>query len=1697
MRKLNQACRCSLTAVLLTFFFGGAMSGQGINPTIPPPEFSHSSGFYIDGFDLEISTQAAGDIILYTLDGSDPLPENTEGAVFNYKNRYPENPGQPFGELLTETYITNIYSESILIEDRSPMPDRLSQKSTTATFNTLYFPNAPSFKGTVVRARTWRPGEGLSEIRSHSYFVTPDGEDRYGLPVISLGLNEKHIFDYEDGIAVAGITFDNWRLENPGTQNAPRSANNFWRRGNLWEHEASLNLFWPGVSGAVLNHNLGLRLHGFSSRSFPKKSWRLYARNAYGATTFDYPVFESQEDASFKRFILFSGSGDINKAQLRDPVVQRIYAPMGVYTIDAKPAVLFINGEFRGLHAIRERYDHHYFERKQGILEENLEILSNRELTYGDQSNYDFLVDFVSARDMTDPDVYDAFTTIVDTHSFWSVFAANLFAANGDWLPNNTEMWRSKQEDNLNNTLWHFAAVDCDLAWGWAGETNHQRDMIDEVLYSNTEPGGGGFAFHGFLADMFRKAMQNERFRRGFINRSADLMNTNFLPERANAIITAYAQEMAPHMPEQIARWKIPASIGSWINELNIMGQFSELRPSSHRQHIQNGLSTGAPFELTLDVNSPEGGYIRLNTIDINEDTPGINGAPFPWSGIYFREVPVSVTAVPYPGYAFESWEGDTEASARSFSAAFDAEGAFLKANFIPIDTLTQAAEEAFHYWHFNDLSGVFETADADFSSIGGGVITYPGEGTGYMDDVNEGSEINLQYDQIPGRALRARNPSATRALIIKAPTTGHANIVMRYSARRTNNGAQQQKISYRTEDGGPWIHFDSVQVFDTHALYAYDFSAVNDANDNPEFALRITFTDPAASNPSGNNRFDNLSISGTPLFEGGIPLLPLAAADFEFDQWDENAQAGTYPDFMRFYRSEDPTAENFDEKNGASALYQCPYNKQSGPRINGLGENGFSIVSADAPQYDNCTGLPVGQGWHTGSAVIGLNTIGVNAASMTWKTTVETPGERIFAVRLQYRTGSTGRFFELTHPTTFSSEGASAGNSEIFDFMIPEFLLDRPEVHLRFLFFAPSPGSGSFPEISVDSIRIASPLASAPQLTTSSDALTDLYAEVNESGDALTYTVSGSNLNPESGSISVFAPLPFEISEDGLEFSTELELPYSEGELSRELSVRLRSDAGGGAKRDLPLIHAGGGADPVIVKLSGEVAYPVNLSPGDISIIGYRSEANDGFAFVNWVPLPAGTVIIFTDKGYDGASLLSTENTLVWQNTSNNLPPGVVIKIGGPEFGDGEDSSLGTVISGKLDGLSQNGDNIFAVQGSITDPTWIHGISYMSDWLTEGTVENSTSYLPSALNFPGGNLTVNALNAEYDGPRSGAPDYAIYINSVHDTENMRTDANGGSFGDFNLEYFTLAGDCELIGATLSSETSGSLCANTGSSQTIDVVATGGFGPNQVWVLFAGNGDIINFRFSNSLFQLDGLAPGNYGIGLLTFENNVDVSQVTNINDLPLLPGCWAASENVIDLFLRTAPEAGEVFIESEGPYCANDAIEVSVQGNSGTNSFFALTSAGGTGEVLATTQTGVFSPDDLTAGTYEIYHIALQEGASAEGIASLNQIEGCFELSQPVGITIANCIIGEFSSVPNPTKGPSMVSFTLNESSSAILEILDMQGRLVETFFEGNATAGTEYRFYRDDSGMADGIYLMRLKTPRQTAINKLILIR
>jgi hypothetical protein len=385
----------------------------------------------------------------------------------------------------------------------------------------------------------------------------------------------------------------------------------------------------------------------------------------------------------------------------------------------------------------------------------------------------------------------------------------------------------------------------------------------------------------------------------------------------------------------------------------------------------------------------------------------------------------------------------------------------------------------------------------------------------------------------------------------------------------------------------------------------------------------------------------------------------------------------------------------------------------------------------------------------------------------------------RINELLLQYRVGTSGVFtsvassgYQNANTSTINS-GTGATDVTAKSVTLPSACDNQAVVQLRWI-VRDVTGSGNRPSFSIDNVSVSGSALTTPSIVVSPTSLSGFSTSSGTVSASQSYTLSGSNLSPASGNLTVTAPSDYEVSTNNLTFSSSVNVAYTGGTLAAtSIFVRIASSAGAGSPSG-NVTNAGGGASTQNVAVSGLVcpAPSGTFSVGDLSIMGYLSDDPDGFSFVNWVSIPNGTSISFTDNGWTGSALTTNENTVVWQNnTGSAIAPGTVILLS--NAGGTGTTDQGTIVSGVLSGISASDDNIFAYTGTLSCPEFIFGFSNAA-WISTGVPTSNQSYLPAVLNVANGNLVMssNLDNWEFSGSRSNQSTIAAYKPIVNNPAN-------------------------------------------------------------------------------------------------------------------------------------------------------------------------------------------------------------------------------------------------------------------------------------------------------------------------------------
>lgn len=472
----------------------------------------------------------------------------------------------------------------------------------------------------VIRAACFNGASQPFSLQTNSYFIADSSE----LDVFSISTHPDNFFDEHIGIYVHGPNAD--------TVNYPYFGSNFWED---WEREIHIEYF--NKSGnKVFEQDADVEIFGGYSRGAPMKSLKLKAKSKYSNNHFDYKFFEDNPVTSFKHLILRNSGGDFCQSHFLDASNHIVLGD--IVDIDRQsylPTLVYINGEYMGIHNLRERMSQHYVEEHHGYQEDEIMLLEAWGTPIvGGPSDFWALESSIMSADMTNQSTYESLISNFDFDSYIDHFATNIYMANWDWPQNNTKLWKP----NAAGGKYRYLMYDTDLTFGLFGFIPKDSNTVERILVA---PDANSHMFAGFLG--------NEGFRNYFVNRSADLMNTVYLPDNFKNLIQSLRDTIAPEMGRHLEKWPWN-SLSGWDDKINDMRVFVEDRPALHRQHIVDAFNLVKPVEITLDVSPAGAGVIKISTI-VPES--------FPWSGHYFDGVPVEIVAIANPGYTFDHWDSD------------------------------------------------------------------------------------------------------------------------------------------------------------------------------------------------------------------------------------------------------------------------------------------------------------------------------------------------------------------------------------------------------------------------------------------------------------------------------------------------------------------------------------------------------------------------------------------------------------------------------------------------------------------------------------------------------------------------------------------------------------------------------------------------------------------------------------------------------------------------------------------------------------------------------------------------------------------------------------------------------------------------------------------------------------------------------
>jgi hypothetical protein len=478
----------------------------------------------------------------------------------------------------------------------------------------------------VIRARVIRFDELPGPVVSKTYTTNFE----HDIPVICLSTEPSNLWDINYGIYAFG----------PNTPTVePYPEANYWKD---WERPVFIEYYdTDGIQ--KIGQEAGIKIFGAYSRSFNQKSLSLFARNSYGKGSFKYQFFADKPVDKFESLILRNSGNDNMGLQFHDCFMTGLTRDMNTDRQAYQPTAVYLNGEYWGLLNMREKISTNYVSNNHHVNADSVNLLEGGgNAVDGTNVHYSSLINYLNTKSTLQNDAdYIQVRDKIDMDNYIQYQLTQIYLNNRDWPGNNIKFWNSTAIDSK----WRWILFDTDFGYGIWNVEDYQVNTLAFALETN----GPGWPNPPWATLLFRRLTSNLNFRNNFIIQFCDRLNLDFHPDRVNADLDSLTNLYYNEIGYNFDRWW--GNYDEWNWRISNRRTFGENRPYYCRRYMREEFLLGTTLNVNLDVTGHGEGKILLNTI-----TP----EKYPFSGIYFTNIPITLKAIPAPGYRFVQWEGSS-----------------------------------------------------------------------------------------------------------------------------------------------------------------------------------------------------------------------------------------------------------------------------------------------------------------------------------------------------------------------------------------------------------------------------------------------------------------------------------------------------------------------------------------------------------------------------------------------------------------------------------------------------------------------------------------------------------------------------------------------------------------------------------------------------------------------------------------------------------------------------------------------------------------------------------------------------------------------------------------------------------------------------------------------------------------------------
>ncbi len=363
---------------------------------------------------------------------------------------------------------------------------------------------------------------------------------RHALPVVCITTAPANLWDPEIGIYAWGY------------------HSNFLQHGDAWERPATLDYY---TSDGVLEFSepIGLRINGETSRAFAQKGLRLYFDD-YGASDFVEHDFFGDGPVRCERLVLRNGA--YPDFAIGSGWAEPLHRDLGHPGSRYRYVAVYLNGEYWGAYALRERYDGQWVETTHEWADDDYVVIKDHAAVDGDYQRWEDFLDGVAEGDPASHAWYQWLDGRLDITSYLDWVFVNAMGHTADNMHG-----KNLGILKVGGDRWRFLAWDEDILFQ---VPNRNADHLsfyasaDAAEFFLHEPNdwfsGGPWDFTFRWNALLRRGMQNAQFKDRLRTRTAELLDGAMSIRSMNDRLDALAAVQAPEWAHHEVRWNPPGS---------------------------------------------------------------------------------------------------------------------------------------------------------------------------------------------------------------------------------------------------------------------------------------------------------------------------------------------------------------------------------------------------------------------------------------------------------------------------------------------------------------------------------------------------------------------------------------------------------------------------------------------------------------------------------------------------------------------------------------------------------------------------------------------------------------------------------------------------------------------------------------------------------------------------------------------------------------------------------------------------------------------------------------------------------------------------------------------------------------------------------------------------------------------------------